>query len=165
MSQIWRLRSLLEQGNIERYLAETAALAAAEPGNVEVRVEAAYACDRYGTEEDACVHYDAAWKLGVPDPERRKFMLGYGSTLRNVGRLDDSVAILAQATNDFPDYPALRAFLALSLQSAGEHRAAVATLLGVVLDLAAGTDSLDGYDRALTYYHHEMLEEAVPGRR
>ncbi len=147
------------------YLARMIARATAAPLEVEARIHAAYACDRYGTEEDAVVHYDAAWQLGVPQRERRKFMLGYGSTLRNVGRLDEALAVLGQAVEEFPDYPALHAFLALALHSAGEHRAAVATLIGVALDLAEGTPALDGYERALAHYHQALLEESVSGKR
>jgi Flp pilus assembly protein TadD len=161
VSEIWRIRALLESGNVEEYLAEVIAMTTTEPDNVAVRMEAAYACDKFGTETEAVVHYDAAWKLGIPDTDRREFMLGYGSTLRNVGRLEESLAILGEAVGEFPDDPALRAFLALSLHSSGENQAAIATLLGVALDLAAGTDKLDGYDRALSFYHQQLLEQAV----
>ena len=141
-----------------RVLGEAVAAAEARPADVDARIAAAYACDRWGTEEDACVHYDAAWRLGVPDDQRRKFMLGYGSTLRNVGRIDESLEVLTQAAADYPDYPALPCFLALSLHSAGEHRAAIATLLSAILDVAAPTRALDGYERALAYDQRELIE-------
>jgi hypothetical protein len=122
-----------------------------------VRLQTAYACDRYGTEEQACVHYDAAWRLGVPASERRKFMVGYGSTLRNVGRIDESLAILTQGVADYPDYPALACFLALTLHSAGEPAAAIATLISVVIDVAEPARTLDGYERALAFYQEQLI--------
>jgi tetratricopeptide (TPR) repeat protein len=118
----------------------------------------AYACDRSGRERDAIIHYDRAWALGVPVDQQPRFLVGYGSTLRNVGRADDAVAILGQAVQTFPDHPALQAFLALALFSAGHPRAALAAMLGVALDLAP-PGALDGYERALTAYHHELLAE------
>jgi tetratricopeptide (TPR) repeat protein len=119
-------------------------------------IAAAYACDRRGDERAAIRHYDRAWSLGVPDDERRHFLVGYGSTLRNVGRAEEAVAILGEAALADPDYAPLRAFLALALLSAGHPRAAVATLLGVALDTARD-GALDGYQRALGEYFRELL--------
>ena len=123
--------------------------------NAKEHMEAAYALDKAGDERGAVKHYDAAWALGVPADQEKRFLVGYGSTLRNVGRADDAVAILAAAVERHPDYPALAAFLALALVDAGHPRPALATMLGVVLDLHAG--ALDGYERALTEYQRELL--------
>ena len=125
------------------------------PDDVAAQLAAAYAHDRAGLERDANRYYDAAHRLGVPPGERRKFLVGYGSTLRNVGRADDAVAVLAQAIADDPGYPAFAAFLALALASSGHPRAALAAMLGCALDAARG-DAFDGYERALTEYHREL---------
>ncbi len=116
----------------------------------------AYALDREGREHDAIRHYEAARAAGVPDDERRRFTVGYGSTLRNVGRADEAVALLAQAVADDPGYPPFAAFLALALADAGHSRAALAAMLGCALD-AAAPGSFDGYERALTEYQRELL--------
>ena len=76
---------------------------------------AAYALDREGREAEAVVHYDAAAALGGPSEDRAGFSLGHGSTLRNVGRLDDSLAVLHKAVAEFPGDQAIRVFLALAL--------------------------------------------------
>ena len=83
--------------------------------------------------------------------------IGYGSTLRNVGRADDAVGVLAQAVHDDPGYPAFAAFLALALADAGQPKAALATMLGCALD-AARPDVFDGFERALGAYHQQLLE-------
>ena len=127
--------------------------------DVEKELEAAYANDRAGREDIAIKHYDAAYRLGVPAGQRRKFTVGYGSTLRNVGRVDDAIAVLGQAVADDPEYPAFAAFLALALGSAGDHRAALAAMLGCALD-AARPGVFDGFDRALGEYHAELLDKA-----
>jgi tetratricopeptide (TPR) repeat protein len=106
-------------------------------------MKAAYALDHEGDERGAIRHYDAAYRLGVPEADEKGFLVGYGSTLRNVGRADDAVAILAAAVAKYPDYPALAAFLSLAL-----------------LDTAG---RLDGYDRALTEYHQLLLTPRDPG--
>jgi predicted Zn-dependent protease len=115
----------------------------------------AYELDAAGDEREAIKYYEAARAAGVPEDERRKFTVGYGSTLRNVGRADDAVAVLAQAVADDPGFPAFAAFLALALLDAGHPRAALAAMLGCALDLAG--DRFAGYERALSEYHRELL--------
>ena len=136
------------------------ARAAATPTDVEARIAAAYACDRVGREAEAVVHYDAAWALGVPAAERRRFLVGYGSTLRNVGRLEESVAVLGDAVAAEPDYAPYKVFLGLALHSSGQHAAATATLLGAVLDCHGGA-RLDGFERAVAEYQQELLDRAL----
>jgi predicted Zn-dependent protease len=126
---------------------------------IDELIASAYAHDREGDERAAIKFYDAAYKLGVPADKRRRFLVGYGSTLRNVGRADEAVAILAQAIADDPGYPAYVAFLALALADAGHPKTALATMLGCALD-AARVDAFDGYERALTEYHRELLDKA-----
>jgi predicted Zn-dependent protease len=122
-------------------------------------LDRAYTLDRDGDERGAIKFYDAAFRAGVPADQRRKFLVGYGSTLRNVGRADEAVAILAQAIEDDPEYPAFTAFLALALADAGHPTAALATMLGCALD-AARPRAFDGYERALGEYHRELLDKA-----
>jgi len=117
----------------------------------------AYAHDAEGREAEAIKHYDRAYQLGVPAEMRRKFLVGYGSTLRNVGRAEEAVAVLAEAHAADPDYPAYTAFLALALMSAGHPRAALAAMLGCALD-AVPRAAWNGYDRALGEYQKELLE-------
>jgi predicted Zn-dependent protease len=125
--------------------------------DIHALLAAAYQHDRDGDEHAAIRYYDAAYRQGVPVSERRKFLVGYGSTLRNVGRADEAVAILAQAAADDPEYPAFAAFLALALADAGHPKAALATMLGCALD-AARPGAFDGYERALGEYHRELLD-------
>ena len=150
------LQALRAAGRHDERLAAAQALVAEYPSDPHVQFEAAGAHDRIGREHDAIRHYDEVYRLGVPPDIRRRFLVGYGSTLRNVGRTDDAVAILGEAVRDDPDYPAFAAFLALALLSAGEPRAALAAMLGCALD-AAKPGAFDGYERALAEYHRELL--------
>ena len=127
--------------------------------DVQELLRNAYALDREGDERAAVRFYDAAYRAGVPANERRRFTVGYGSTLRNVGRVDEAVAILAQAVADDPEYPAFAAFLALALLDAGHPKAALAAMLGCVLDVAK-PGVFEGYERALGEYHAELLEKS-----
>lgn len=128
--------------------------AATRPNDVQARIDAAYHCDAHRTEEEAVVHYDAAWILGIPTEQRREFMLGYGSTLKNVGRLGESESILRQAILENPKDKALPVFLALTLNAAGSGDHAVAQLLDVLLDLE--DPEINRYERALVCYADEL---------
>lgn len=124
---------------------------------VEEVIAKAYAHDKEGREREAVRYYDQAFAMGVPEPMKKRFLVGYGSTLRNVGRADDAVGVLSQAVVDYPDYPAFNAFLALALLDAGHPKAAVAAMLGCALDVSK-PGAFDGYERALTEYHQLLLE-------
>lgn len=150
--------------NDDARLAAALAAAAARPSDVRARIDAAYALDRGGDERGAIRHYDAAWQLGVPDELRRRFVVGYGSTLRNVGRVDEAVVLLTEEVARDPEYPPLAAFLALALHSSGHGPAALATMLGCLLDVserAGQGNPLDGYQRALGEYYRELIDEST----
>jgi Flp pilus assembly protein TadD len=131
------------------------------PTDVRVVLAAAAACDRLGLEREAVVHYDRALELGVPDEFHQDFVLGYGSTLRNVGRLEEAVARLAEATAVYPDDAAMRAFLSLALHSAGHPTLALATMLEAALAAAARPDGFGRYARALGDYQAELVAAAI----
>ncbi|MFT3697493.1 MAG: tetratricopeptide repeat protein [Kofleriaceae bacterium] len=77
------------------------------------------------------------------------------SKLRDAGKADEAVAILAQAIADDPHFPPFHAFLALALMTAGHPRAALATMLGCALDLGQGSFGI--YEHALSEAHRELL--------
>ncbi len=154
------VRALREAGDHDAHLTAARALVAEQPDDAAVQLEAAFAHDRAGLERDAIRYYEAAHRLGVPAVQRRAFTIGFGSTLRNVGRADEAVAVLAEAIATDPEYPAYAAFLALALADAGHPRAALAAMLGCALD-AARAGVFDGYDRALSEYHRELRHADV----
>lgn len=132
--------------------------AESNPSDVEAQIAAAYGNDRYGSEERAIRYYDKAWAIGVPAEERCRFLVGYGSTLRNVGRMEESVATHRLAISDYPDFSAHHAFLALALLESGQHQEAMAEALTALVD--AGAPNLDGYDRALRGYRDQLLGDS-----
>jgi Tfp pilus assembly protein PilF len=118
------------------------------PGDKAAQIAAAYACDRDGFEADAVLFYDAAYALGARDGE---FLVGYGSTLKNVGRLDESLEILTQAEAEPSVARASRAFRALTLHRAGASDAAIAILVRLVAEL-----DTPRYRPALESYAEEL---------
>jgi tetratricopeptide (TPR) repeat protein len=115
-------------------------------------VEEAFAHDRAGRESEAITCYERALELGLPDQLRQQALLGLGSSLRNVRRHDEAVAVLEGAVGDYPDHGGLRFFLALARWSAGREREAMLELGRLALDEA----DLRGYRRAAAFYLAEL---------
>jgi len=115
----------------------------------------AYEADSAGREEEALAHYRRAFELGVPDEELAGASLGFGSTLRNVGNLDESVRVLGEAVERFPEHRALRVFLAYSLWSAGRQADAMRSLVAA-LYVGAPAGELVRYRRAIEGYADEL---------
>jgi tetratricopeptide (TPR) repeat protein len=115
----------------------------------------AYEADSAGREEEALGHYRRAFELGVPDEELASASLGFGSTLRNVGHVDESVDVLAEAVERFPEHRALRVFLAYALWSADRHADAMRSLVGA-LYVGEPAAELERYRRAIAGYADDL---------
>jgi hypothetical protein len=113
--------------------------------------------DSRGEEATAIPEYERALALGLPPEQRCSALLGLGSSLRNVGRLEDSVRVLRAAVAEFPDHAALRAFLAISLHTHGDGREALVTLLDVAIRYAP----IGQYARSLGEYRDLLARPPV----
>ena len=126
-------------------------LAAAGPP-AEALYERASAFDSLGQEEDAVALYEQALALGLGPDRRRQAVVQLASSLRNVGRHEDSLSLLEgelrQPSDDLDD--AVRAFLALTLTSLGREREATAT----ALEALAG--HLPQYARSVRAYASDL---------
>ena len=67
-------------------------------------LEQAVAYDRDGFEAKAIPYYERAIAAGLDDEQLQKAMLGLGSSLRNVDRVEESVSVLEDAVRRFPDH-------------------------------------------------------------
>ncbi|WP_110945387.1 tetratricopeptide repeat protein [Streptomyces avicenniae] len=110
--------------------------------------ELASALDATDQESEAAHLYRRALAAGLDGPRRRQAVIQLASTLRNLGRSEESVSLLraerAVASDDLDD--ALAAFLALSLTDAGREREAVSLLLRTLSPhLTRYRRSVDGY--------------------
>jgi tetratricopeptide (TPR) repeat protein len=108
--------------------------------------------DRNGREAEAIPNYELALELGLSAEDRRGALVGLGSSLRNVRRYADAIAVLTRAVREFPEDASLAAFLSLALYSGGDVRSAMVTLLDVVLRHAP----VGEYARALSFYRDQL---------
>jgi tetratricopeptide (TPR) repeat protein len=145
-----------DRGNMAPTIAYFEDLQAQHPDHPVLVFELAGAYDTDGQEERARALYERALDLGLAGDPLRRCLCQYGSTLRWLGQLDESLAVLNQGRRAFPDSDAVRVFLALTLNEAGRSDAATAELLSVitshseVTDLGHWADGLRGLARWLS---------------
>lgn len=100
----------------------------------DVLYEVGGAYDTAGEELTALGYYEHAMQAGLAGDTLRKCLLQYGSTQRNLGRFEQSLATFAYARARFPESESLRVFQALTLHAAGRPDRALAVMLELVAD-------------------------------
>ena len=141
------------------FLAAMSQLAAELPANhAAAMFEQAAALDSTGHSDLAVALYGKALERGLSGVRRRRAVIQMASSLRNLGRAPDSVALLTAeldaASDDLDD--AVRAFLALALGDTGREREAVA------LALTALARHLPRYQRSLRNYARLLADDGAP---
>ena len=110
--------------------------------------------DSAGLEAEAVVEYRAALEAGIDEEDMLGALLGFGSTLRNVGELEESERVLRQAVTRFPDHAALRVFLALTRWSRDDKEGAFRELAEALF--RADAPGMTRYERAIRAYAAEL---------
>jgi len=129
-------------------------LAAERPeGDALAHFERGGARDSTGHPDLAEPLYRAALAAGLPDDERAQCTIQLASSLRNLGRADESLALLRDA-HPYPPYAvATAAITALVLASLDRPLEGLATLLREV------APTLPRYQRSMRAYADELAEE------
>ena len=151
---VWDDESLSERQVIERI----DSLADERPENDPVALfERAGARDSAGLEAEAEVLYRRALQGGLDDERRTRATIQLASTIRNLGKIDESLALLRAEYEREPRGPlhdAAAAFYALALVSSGEsERAASIALQALAPHLPRYTRSVTGYAREIADGH------------
>ncbi len=129
------------------------ALAADAPDPALALFERGGSRDSGGRPDEAEPLYREALALGLPDDERAQCTIQLASTIRNLGRPEESLALLRDA-EPYPPYAvATAAFIALTLSSLGRTPEGLAELLRAV------APTLPRYQRSVNAYADALLEE------
>ncbi|WP_040165362.1 tetratricopeptide repeat protein [Microbacterium gorillae] len=121
--------------------------------------ERAGARDSAGIEGEAEPLYRAALAAGLDPMRRTRAVIQLASTIRNLGKVDESLAMLAaeyDASRGGPLADEAAAFYALALTSVGDERRAASVAL------TALAPHLSRYTRSVTGYAAELLGPARP---
>ncbi|WP_426477744.1 tetratricopeptide repeat protein [Chryseobacterium sp. CBSDS_008] len=117
--------------------------------------ERACAFDSTGHEEEAEPLYRSALDKGLTGLRRRRARIQLASTLRNNGKIKESIHILREEKANYSDElnDAVDSFLALSLSSAGKYEEALS------LTLKALSRHLPRYNRSVYNYANGLYKE------
>jgi tetratricopeptide (TPR) repeat protein len=127
------------------------ALAADAPDPALALFERGGSRDSGGRPDEAEPLYREALALGLPDDERAQCTIQLASSLRNLGRADESLTLLRDA-DPYPPYAvATAAITALTLASLDRPREGLAALLREV------APTLPRYQRSMRAYADELL--------
>jgi tetratricopeptide (TPR) repeat protein len=114
--------------------------------------ELASAHDSIGQEQQAEPLYRAALAGGLDPYRRRRGVIQFASTLRNLGRASEAVELLYHERGEMPDEldDAVAAFLALALSDTGKPREALSIALGAL------ASHMTRYGRSLARYARDL---------
>ncbi|MBW3084072.1 hypothetical protein KEM60_00255 [Austwickia sp. TVS 96-490-7B] len=109
--------------------------------------------DSIGFEAEAGAEYERALALGLTEDRHAQLAVQYGSTLRNLGRLDEAISVLQTTPTHVTTGCAPQLVLALALHSAGRKDEA--------LQVAPNTqiDTLPRYQRSMRNYSAALTEQ------
>jgi tetratricopeptide (TPR) repeat protein len=146
-----RLRAIFESRDRERMqptIEAFLAVLAEHPDNAYVLYEVGGSYDTAGEEETALGYYERAIAQGLTGDTLRRCLLQYGSTFRQLGRHEESLAVLDRALALYPLSESVRMWHALSLHAAGRSDGAVAELMELAVD-GIRTEDLLRYEAAI----------------
>ncbi|GGQ29026.1 tetratricopeptide repeat protein [Streptosporangium pseudovulgare] len=147
---------LREQGQAEQARERLVELAERYPEDDEIAYQTACVHDSLGLEAEAVPFYKRALSgPGLSREDRHGAFLGLGSTYRVLGRYDSAVETLRRGLAEFPEGPALQAFLSMALYNSGESHEAVRLLLRT-LTATSGDRRVQDYRRAIEYYADDL---------
>jgi tetratricopeptide (TPR) repeat protein len=159
--QDWEKRVAAVWSSIDEYdeaqlVRRIDALAAELPdGSAIADFERASARDSTGRSDLAVPLYRAALETGLTGERRRRAVIQMSSSLRNLGRAQESAALLAAELELGEDAlsGAVRAFLALALVDLGREREAAS------LALAALAEYLPRYNSSVARYAEALMTQ------
>ncbi|MBH0098804.1 tetratricopeptide repeat protein [Salinibacterium sp. NSLL150] len=154
IADIWAHAATMAEGDVVAAIDELVAERALD--DAEALFEAAGARDYAGRETEAEPLYRSALNNGLDAALRPRAVIQLASTLRNLNRVDESIALLEQQLHEHPDDEwtgPTAAFLALALTTRGDPT------LGASVALMALANYLPIYQRSVRGYAAELVAE------
>ncbi len=150
-----RITALWEIEDADERIRVGTELRDAYPTDARVLYEYAGTFDSAGREQEALTAYDEALAAGLREPFRRRCLLQKASTLRHLGRLEESRAILDALWADWPDSDAIALFRAITQHDQGLDAQAAGDLARHLVARSTDPD-VERYRRSLTRFTGEI---------
>jgi hypothetical protein len=155
LADLW---AALDELADEDFLARIDALTAERGDDDAIALfERGAARDSTGQSDLAVPLYRRALELGLDGERRRRAVIQMASSLRNLGRAEESVALLTAERDTGSDAldDAVAVFLALALADVGREREALALALGAL------APHLPRYQRSAANYARELATTSL----
>lgn len=153
VASLWERFETLDRDTGVAAMRDLAASCPAPDGRAAFELAGMY--DSLGFEAEAGAQYEKALELGLDEARHARLAVQYGSTLRNLGRLDEAIAVLRSAPTHESTGAAPRLMLALALHSAGRKDEA----LQVAIE--AQIDTLPRYQRSMRHYAADLYDPSA----
>ncbi|MEH6782046.1 MAG: tetratricopeptide repeat protein [Rhodoglobus sp.] len=154
IADIWAHAGAMAEGDVVSAIDEL--VAERDPDDAEALFEAAGARDYAGLEAEAEPLYRRAIDNGLDAALMPQAVIQLASTLRNLNRVEESIALLERQLHEHPDDEwtgPTAAFLALALTSRGDPTQ------GAAVALMALANYLPIYQRSVRGYAAELLSD------
>jgi tetratricopeptide (TPR) repeat protein len=131
------------------------------PKNPLVLYEVGGSFDVLGEEKKAIPYYKDAIAAGLDGEDYQECLICLGSCYRNLGKIDDAIAVLKRFTKEFPEVNSGQVFLALAYYNDGREDETTRILLDLLLkttqdeNILAYADTLEFYKDHLEDYWDE----------
>ena len=153
------IKNEADSHSVEKGLAMLQSEVDKNPENAKVWFEYAGAYDYLGREDKAVSLYRKILEIGIdalPPEDRPGFYVQYGSTLRNLGKLDEAQDIFQKGIETYPHFSALKLFKALNDYSKGINLEACKAFLESMLKNPPD-ESVRRYMRSLKWYFDNLV--------
>jgi tetratricopeptide (TPR) repeat protein len=119
-----------DENKLVKYFSE---VAEKYPNSARAKFELANAFDFLGQEDKAISLYEDAIRIGLNAEYEAYALLQLGSSLRNVGRINDAISVLSDAEKRYPEFPSITMFLGMAMHDRNMNTEALRTVLNSML--------------------------------
>ncbi|MFC4810384.1 tetratricopeptide repeat protein [Paenibacillus sp. GCM10023250] len=154
-TKLQRAIALREQGEPEAAMRLLEDVVRKEPGHAQAWYQLAWVHDVLGLEREAVPHYERALRCGLAGEDRAGALLGLGSTLRTLGRYEESLVLFEEAVREYPGRREFQTFRAMTLHNLNRHAEAMAILLSQLAE-TSGDSGIAAYRNAIGFYADQL---------
>lgn len=162
-AELDRIFAARDRANMAPTIAAFRAVLAEHPLDAEVLYEVGGGYDTDGQEAEAEGFYRRAIAAGLEGTWLRQCFVQLGSTLRNLGRLEDSLAVFNEGLDRFPGSESLVLFRSLTLQALGRDGEALGSVITLITDRFP-SDEVRRYEAALRGNAAELIADEAGAR-
>jgi len=153
VASLWERFETLDCDTGVAAMRDLAAACPASDGRAAFELAGMY--DSMGFEAQAGAQYEKALELGLDEARHARLAIQYGSTVRNLGRLEEAIAVLRTAPTHESTGTAPRLMLALALHSAGRKDEALQVAIEAQIDV------LPRYQRSMRHYAADLYDPSA----